>query len=110
VRVLPEVPPGGVCAGTGRAPADHAVCVAVLAGQVADRFAAAHDRAGIAGLIARRRGRGAAGVAIERGDGVLAGTPLAAGLTVVVIGSRQVKNLRSRYGSSGAKDDRFDAF
>src|SRR6185437_16119138 len=34
----------------------------------------------------------------------------AAGLTVVVIGSRQVKNLRSRYGSSGAKDDRFDAF
>jgi len=33
-----------------------------------------------------------------------------AGLTVVVIASRQVKNLRSRYGSAGAKDDRFDAF
>ena len=35
---------------------------------------------------------------------------LAAGLTVVVITSRQVKNLRSRYGAAGAKDDRFDAF
>jgi transposase len=29
---------------------------------------------------------------------------------VVVITSRQVKNLRSRYGAAGAKDDRFDAF
>ena len=35
---------------------------------------------------------------------------LAAGLTVVVISPRQVKNLRSRYTSSGAKDDRFDSF
>jgi transposase len=29
---------------------------------------------------------------------------------VVVITSRQVRNLRSRYGAAGAKDDRFDAF
>ena len=29
---------------------------------------------------------------------------------MVVITSRQMKNLRSRYGSAGAKDDRFDAF
>jgi transposase len=29
---------------------------------------------------------------------------------VVVITSRQVKNLRSRYAAAGAKDDRFDAF
>jgi ribose 1,5-bisphosphokinase PhnN len=49
-----------------------------------------HDRAGIAGLIARLRGSGAAEVAIERGDGVLVDALLAAGLTVVVIGSRQV--------------------
>jgi transposase len=110
VRFLPEVPPGGVCAGIDWAPADHAVCVVDLAGQVADRFAAAHDRPGIAALIARLRRGGAAEVAIERGDGVLVDALLAAGLTVVVIGSRQVKNLRSRYGSSGAKDDRFDAF
>jgi transposase len=110
VRVLPEVPPGGVSAGIDWAPADHAVCVVDLAGRVRDRFTAVHDRAGIAGLIARLRRGGAAGVAIERGDGVLVDALLAAGLTVVVIGSRQVKNLRGRYGSSGAKDDRFDAF
>ena len=52
----------------------------------------------------------AAEVAIERGDGLMAGALLAAGLTVVVISPNQVKNLRSRYGSAGNKDDRFDAF
>ena len=31
-------------------------------------------------------------------------------MTVVVITPRQVKNLRSRYGSAGNKDDRFDAY
>ena len=85
VRVLPEVPPGGVCAGIDWASADHAVCVAVLAGRVTDRFTAVHDRAGIAGLIARLRGCGAAGVAIERGDGVLAAALLAAGVVGRVV-------------------------
>ncbi len=37
VRVLPEVPPGGVCAGIDWASADHAVCVADLAGRVTAR-------------------------------------------------------------------------
>jgi transposase len=110
LRVLPEVPPGGVCAGIDWASADHAVCVVDMAGRVTDQFAAAHDRAGIAGLIARLGTDRAGEVAIERSDGVLVDALLAAGLTVVVIGSRQVKNLRSRYGSSGAKDDRFDSF
>jgi transposase len=110
IQVLPDVPPGGVVAGIDWASADHAGCVVDMAGRVQDRFTAAHDRAGIAGLIARLRERGAGEVAIERGDGVLVDALLAAGLTVVVIGSRQVKNLRSRYISSGGKDDRFDAF
>jgi transposase len=35
---------------------------------------------------------------------------LEAGVMVVVITPRQVKNLRSRYGAAGNKDDRFDAF
>ena len=48
--------------------------------------------------------------AIERSDGVLVDALLGAGLTLVVITSRQMKNLRSRYGSAGAKDDRLDAF
>lgn len=110
VTLLPDVPPGGVCAGIDWADAGHAVCVVDTAGQVRDRFAAAHDRAGIVGLIARLRENQATEVAIERGDGVLVDALLQSGLTVVVIGSRQVKNLRSRYGSSGAKDDRFDSY
>jgi transposase len=52
---------------------------------------------------------GVSEAAIERSDGVLVEALLAAGLTVVVITSRQMKNLRSRYGSAGAKDDRPDA-
>ena len=80
------------------------------AGQVRARFSVAHDRAGLGKLIAGLRAAGVSEAAIERGDGVLAGALLDAGLTVVVITSRQMKNLRSRYGSAGVKDDRFDAF
>jgi len=110
IQVLPDVPAGGVCAGIDWAAADHAVCVVDMAGRVKDRFSAAHDKAGLDAMITRLRRNKATEVAIERGDGVLVDALLAAGLTVVVITSRQVKNLRSRYGASGAKDDRFDAF
>jgi transposase len=110
IQVLPDVPAGGVCAGIDWAAADHVACVAGMTGRIRDRFGAAHDKAGLEAMITRLRRAGASEVAIERGDGVLAGALLAAGLTVVVITSRQVKNLRSRYGASGAKDDRFDAF
>jgi transposase len=81
-----------------------------MTGRVTDRFSTAHDKAGIGALISRLRRGGVSEVAIERGDGVLVEALLAAGLTVVVITSRQVKNLRSRYGAAGAKDDRFDSF
>jgi transposase len=108
--VLPDVPAGGVCAGIDRATADHVACVVDLAGRVTDRFCAAHDKAGITGMITRLRKNKVTEVAIERGDGPLVDALLTAGLTVVVITSRQVKNLRSRYGAAGAKDDRFDAF
>src|SRR6266568_4873735 len=66
--------------------------------------------AGIDMLITRLRENGATEVAIERGGGVLVEALLAAGLTVVVVSSHQVKNLRARYRSAGGKDDRFDAF
>ncbi len=49
-------------------------------------------------------------VAIERCDGPVVEALLSAGITVVVISPNQLKNLRSRYGSAGNKDDRFDAF
>jgi len=110
ILVLPQTPPGGVTAGIDWASADHAVCVVDAAGQVRARFSVAHDRAGLGKLIAGLRAAGVSEAAIERGDGVLVGALLDAGLTVVVITSRQMKNLRSRYGSAGVKDDRFDAF
>ena len=58
----------------------------------------------------RLRRAGAGEVAIERPDGQVVDTLLEAGLTVVVISSNQLKNLRGRYGSAGNKDDRFDSF
>jgi transposase len=110
IQVLPDIPPGGVTAGIDWASTDHAVCVVDGAGRVKDQFTAAHDKAGIAGLIARLRKNEASELAVERADGALVDALMAAGLTVVVISPRQVKNLRSRYVSSGAKDDRFDSF
>ena len=110
IQVLPDVPPGGVCAGIDWASTDHVACVVDMAGRVVDRFTAAHNKAGIAGMIARLRRAGAGEVAIERGDGPLVAALLAAGLTVVVITSRQVKNLRSRFSATGGKDDRFDSY
>src|SRR6266700_2622656 len=78
IQVLPDIPPGGVCAGIDWASKDHVACVVDMAGRVTDRFSAAHDKAGIAGMIARLRRSGAAEVAIERSDGVLVGALLAA--------------------------------
>jgi transposase len=110
ILVLPQTPPGGLTAGIDWASADHVVCVVDAAGQVRARFSVAHDRAGIGKLITGLRAAGVSEAAIERSEGVLVDALLDAGLTVVVITSRQMKNLRSRYGSAGAKDDRFDAF
>jgi len=109
VHVLPETSPGGLTAGIDWGSADHAVCVVDAAGQVHARFTVCHDRAGIGKLIAGLRAAGVREAAIERNDGVLVDALLEAGLMVVVITSRQMKNLRSRYGSAGARDDRFDA-
>ena len=110
LRVLPDVPPGGAVAGIDWASAGHAACVVDMSGKVAGGFTVAHDRAGIAALTARLRRAGVTETAIERGDGVLVDALLAGGFTVVVIPPGQVKGLRSRHVSSGAKDDHFDAF
>jgi transposase len=107
---LPDTPPGGVTAGIDWASADHAVFVAGAGGAVMTGLTVEHTAAGLAALV---RGLARAGVgeaAIERSDGPLVDTLLAAGVTVVVVTPRQVKNLRSRYGSAGNKDDRFDAY
>jgi transposase len=107
---LPATPPGGVSAGIDWASADHAVCIVDATGAVLTRFTVTHSAAGLADLIRQLARAGAAEAAIERGDGPVVGALLEAGLTVVVITPNQVKNLRSRYGSAGNKDDRFDAY
>ena len=98
-----------ITAGVDWAKDDHAICVAGGQGEVLERFTVRHDAAGLRQLAARLLRAGASQVGIERGDGPVAETLLAAGLTVFVIPPVQVKNLRSRYGSAGNKDDRFDA-
>ena len=102
-----DAPPGGLAAGIDWASADPAVCVAGAAGAVAGRFSVAHTAAGLRALVQRLAGAGVAEAAIGRGDRPVVEAPRAAGVTVVVITPRQIKNLRSRYGPAGTKDDRF---
>jgi transposase len=99
-----------VTAGVDWAKDDHAVCVAGDQGEVLERFTVRHDAAGLKQMAARLLQAGALQVGIERGDGPVVDTLLQVGLTVFVIPPGQVKNLRSRYGSAGNKDDRFDAY
>ena len=112
ILVLPQTPPAGLTTSTGIdwASADRAVCVVDAPEQVFARFSVAHDRVGIGKLIAglraaggergrdraQRRGAGrrSAGRGAHRGGDHLPAD----------------EGLRSRYGSVGAKDDRFDAF
>jgi transposase len=109
-NTLPEEPLNGVTAGLDWARDDHAVSVVDARGRELARHSIAHSAAGLRGLTGILARTGCAEVAIERGDGPVVDALLAAGVTVVVINPSQVKNLRSRYGSAGNKDDRFDAF
>jgi len=112
--ILPATPPGGLTAGLDWAKDDHVVAVVDSTGQVADRFTVAHTDAhtdaGLRRLLHRLAKLGVGETAIERPDGPVVATLLDAGLCVVVISPNQLKNLRSRYGSAGNKDNRFDAY
>jgi transposase len=107
---LPATEAGHRTAGVDWARDDHAVAVVDASGQVVERFTVVHTAAGLRDLVRRLAKLGAGEVAIERPDGPVVEALLEAGLTVVVISPNQLKNLRSRYGSAGNKDDRFDAF
>jgi transposase len=107
---LPAAGPARQTAGVDWARDDHVVAVVDARGQVVERFTVAHTAIGIRDLVRRLAKVGAHEVAIERPDGPVVDALLAAGLTVVVISPNQLKHLRSRYGSAGNKDDRFDAF
>ena len=107
---LPERSLNDVTAGIDWARDDHAVCIVDGRGREFAATIVAHDSAGLRDLIVFLGKHGVAEVAIERPDGPVIDTLLAADLRVVVISPNQVKNLRSRYRSAGNKDDRFDAF
>jgi transposase len=98
------------CAGVDWAADNHAVCLVGDDGEVLDRFSVNHDAAGLRMLVRRLLAAGVSEVGIERPDGPVVEVLLQAEVTVLVIPSGQLKNLRSRYGSAGNKDDRFDAY
>lgn len=97
-------------AGIDWASADHAVAIVDAHGQQQERFTVTHTAPGLRQLVRRLHRAGVVEVAIERPDGPVVDALFEAALTVVVIAPKQLKNLRSRYGSAGNKDDGFDAF
>jgi transposase len=91
----------------------HAVCVIDTQGQVLDRLAVGHDRAGLQALVARLRRYGAAAaipIAIERPSGLLVDALVDAGFVVTPIHPNLVKACRPRYRAVAAKSDPGDAF
>lgn len=102
--------PTATFAGVDWATDEHAVCVVDGHGQVVAEFDVANTAAGLAELCRRAETAGARRIAIERPDGPVVDAMLEAGLEVVVVSSRSVKALRERYGTSGTKSDRSDAY
>ncbi|MEX5638171.1 IS110 family transposase, partial [Parafrankia sp. FMc2] len=107
---IDPIPAPRVYGGVDWATDDHAVAVVDADGEVLDRFAVSHDAAGLKNMVRRLLKRGVTEVGIERPDGPVVDALGQAELTVFVIPPGQLKNLRSRYGSAGNKDDRFDAY
>jgi transposase len=108
--VLATEPANGLTCGIDWARDDHAVSVVDARGQEIHRSTVEHSGAGLLALWGLLTRTAVTEVAIERPDGPIVDALLDAGITVVVISPNQLKNLRSRYGSAGNKDDRFDAF
>lgn len=102
--------PTGAFGGVDWATDSHAVCVVDGQGRVLVEFDVANTAAGLVELCRRIAFAGARRVAIERPDGPVVEAMLDAGLEVVVVSSRSVKALRERYGTSGNKSDRSDAY
>ena len=110
LTVLAAEPVNGVTCGIDWARDDHAAAIVDAGGREVHRSTIEHSSAGLRTLVELLTHAGVAEVAIERPDGPVVDALLGAGITVVVISPHQLKNLRSRYGSAGNKDDRFDAF
>jgi transposase len=107
----PVVPaPIRISAGIDWAQDDHAVCIVGAEGEAIERFTVHHNASGLRSMIRRLLRAGVEQIGIERVDGPVIEALLQTELSVFVIPPSQVKNLRSRYGSAGNKDDRFDAY
>jgi transposase len=107
---LADQPANGLTCGIDWARDDHAVAIIDIDARPVYRGVIEHSAKGLQDLISVLRRTGVDEVAIERPDGPVVDALLEAGITVVVVNPNRVKNLRSRYGSAGNKDDRFDAF
>lgn len=89
----------------------HAVCVIDANGAPVDRFSAAHDRDGLARLVARlKKRRAEMRIAIERPSGLLVDSLVEAGFRVVPIHPNVVKACRPRYRATSPKSDPGDAY
>jgi len=88
----------------------HAACVVDATGHLIDQFSVEHTATGLATLVRQFQRQHVARVAIERPDGPIVEALLAANLEVVVVASRAIKGLRTRYGLAGNKADRSDAY
>ncbi|HEX6968983.1 MAG TPA: IS110 family transposase, partial [Micromonosporaceae bacterium] len=106
----PSTPAVPNTAGIDWAKDDYAVCVLDAAGEPVQRITLTYTKTGLARLTELLIRHRVDGVGIERPDGPLIDTLLAAGHAVYVVPPSQVKALRRRYGSAGNKDDRFDAY
>jgi transposase len=100
----------GAVAGIDWASQLHVACGLDTTGAIVDRFEFSHDGGAIRSMLRRLHRARVASVAIERGDGPVVEALLEADRAVFVVPSRQIKALRTRYGSAGNKDDRFDAY
>lgn len=97
-------------AGVDWATRAHAVCVIDPDGSIRARFEVPNTGKSFAGLIKRLVQLKVVDIAIERPDGPFVEALLDEGLAVYVIPPRQLKALRTRYGSTGAKSDPGDAY
>ncbi|HEY6355065.1 MAG TPA: IS110 family transposase [Burkholderiaceae bacterium] len=88
----------------------HAACIVDATGHILEQFTVEHTSAGLATLVREFQRQHVVRVAIERPDGPIVEALLAAELEVVVVSSRAVKALRTRYGLAGNKADRSDAY
>jgi transposase len=88
----------------------HVGCVVDAQANIVDEFSVRHTAVGLQALVQHFTRAGVQRVAIERPDGPVVEALLANGLDVVVVSSRAIKALRTRYSLAGNKADRTDAY